>query len=196
MTIEPRFFKKPADFRKWLQKNHETAAELWVGLYKKHTGKPSITWPEVVDQVLCFGWIDGIRKSIDAEAYMNRVTPRRKGSNWSAVNIKRVQELREAGLMTPAGERAFAERDASKVNQYSFERDHAEFSPAQQTAFRKNRKAWAFFQAQPPHYRKQMTWWVISAKQASTQERRLARLIDDCAAGIRIQPMQPAPRKK
>jgi uncharacterized protein YdeI (YjbR/CyaY-like superfamily) len=195
MTTKPRFFKTPADFRKWLEKNHETAAELWVGLYKKHTGKPSITWPEVVDQVLCFGWIDGIRKSIDPDSYMNRVTPRRKGSNWSAVNIKRVQELREAGLMTPAGERAFAERDARKVNQYSFERDHAEFSAAQQAAFRKNRKAWAFFQAQPPYYRKQMTWWVISAKQAATQERRLARLIADSAAGMRIQPMQPTPRK-
>ncbi len=188
----PKFFAKSADLRKWLQHNHAMAEELWVGLYKKKTGKPSVTWPEVVDQALCFGWIDGIRKSIDDESYMNRLTPRRKGSNWSAINIKRVQELIDAGLMRPAGLKAFEARDEKKANSYSFERAHVEFSPAQLKQFKKNKRAWESFQAQPPSARKVATWWVISAKQEATRVRRLAQLIEKTAAGERVGVMTPA----
>src|SRR5687768_10251375 len=120
-NAKPRFFAKPADFRKWLKSNHAKQKELWVGFYKVGTGRPSMTWPQAVDQALCFGWIDGIRKSIDAEAYMNRFTPRRKSSNWSQVNLKRVAELIDEGLMEPAGLAAFEARDVNKTNRYSFE---------------------------------------------------------------------------
>ena len=163
--MKPVFFTKAADFRAWLQKNHATANEVWVGFYKKHTGKPSVTYKEAVDQALCFGWIDGIRKSIDDEAYMNRFTPRREGSNWSLVNIKRAKELIDAGLMKPAGARAFAGRDETKAEQYSFERERVTFSAAQLREFKANKRAWKFFEAQPASYRKMMTWWVVSAKQ-------------------------------
>ena len=182
----PTFFATSADFRRWLQKNHKTADELWVGFYKKHTGKPTISYKEAVDQALCFGWIDGIRKSIDDEAYMNRFTPRRKASIWSRINIKRAQELIDEGLMKPAGAAAFAARDEARTERYSFERDKVAFSPAQLRTFRKNRRAWAFFQKQPPSYQRMATWFVISAKQEATQERRLAQLIKDSEAGVRL----------
>ena len=185
---KPRFFATPAAFRQWLQKNHDSVSELWVGFWKKGTGKASITWPESVDQALCFGWIDGIRKSIDTESYMIRFTPRKRGSVWSAVNTKRAHELTELGLMQPAGERAFAQRDEEKTKQYSFERTDVELSQAQQKQFRANRKAWQFWQSQPPSYRKTATWYVISAKQEATRERRLARLIADSEAGRRLGP--------
>jgi uncharacterized protein YdeI (YjbR/CyaY-like superfamily) len=191
----PEFFAKPADFRKWLQKNHSTAPELWVGYYKTGTKKPSITWPESVDQALCFGWIDGLRKSIDAESYMIRFTPRRKNSIWSKVNIKRAQELIEAGLMKPAGAKVFAERDERKANRYSFERAHVEFGADHIKTFKRNKRAWEFFQTQPPGYRKTLTWWVVSAKQQATQEKRLAELIKESAAGQRIATMRPAKKK-
>lgn len=196
MTIKPVFFASEADFRKWLQKNHATADEVWVGFYKKHTGKPTVTYKEAVDQALCYGWIDGIRKSIDDESYMNRFTPRRKGSNWSAVNIKRAHELVADGLMKPAGAKAFAARDESKAARYSFERANVAFSPAQLKAFKKNRKAWQFFESQPPSYRKVVTHWVTSAKQPATQERRLVQLMKDSAAGLRIAALRPGERKK
>jgi uncharacterized protein YdeI (YjbR/CyaY-like superfamily) len=189
------FFASAADLRKWLQKNHATADELWVGVYKKKTGKPSVTWPEVVDQALCFGWIDGIRRSIDDEAYMNRLTPRRPGSNWSAVNIRRAQQLIEQGLMKPSGFKAFAQRDEEKASRQSFEREHAEFSPAQLRQFKKNKPAWDWFQRQPPSSRKLATWWVISARQPTTQERRLGQLIERCAAGLRVGGMNPERKK-
>ncbi len=192
----PSFFAQPADFRKWLQKHHAREAELWVGFYKTNTGKPSMTWPESVDQALCFGWIDGIRKSIDAESYMIRFTPRRKGSIWSAVNARRAEQLIAEGLMKPAGARAFAGRDEKKTARYSFEREHVELPPEHLKSFRKNRRAWEFFQAQPPSYRKTMMWWVVSAKQAATQQRRLAKLIADSEAGERIESMHPGKRKK
>lgn len=191
-----QFFRDAAAFRKWLQKHHASASELWVGFYKKGSGKRSISYPEAVDQALCFGWIDGIRKARDEESYVNRFTPRRKGSVWSAVNIKRVGELQEAGFMTPAGLKVFNERDQAKTNRYSFEREHVQFTPEQLAHFRKNKRAWAFFESQPPSYRRPATWWVISAKQAATQERRLAQLIVDSAAGLRIAQMRPAPRKQ
>lgn len=194
--MKPVFFASSKELRAWLQKNHAKEKELWVGMYKKHTGKRSVTWPEVVDQVLCFGWIDGIRKSIDEDAYMNRITPRRKGSNWSAININRVKELTKLGLMKPAGLKAFQQRDPGKSNQYSFERETAAFAPGQLKQLKANKKAWAFFESQPPSYRKVATWYVLSAKQAATQQRRLEKLISDSERGERIGPMQPGRKKK
>lgn len=193
--IRPTFFAKPADFRKWLAKHHATETELWVGFYKKSTGKPSITWQEAVDQVLCFGWIDGIRKSVDADVYIQRFTPRRAGSIWSAVNTKRAQELIEAGLMKPAGKKAFEARDPAKTQRYSFERDNVNLSPAQLKQFRANKRAWEFFQSQPPGYRKIGMWYVVSARQEATQQRRLERLIADSAKGQRLGVMGQEPKR-
>jgi uncharacterized protein YdeI (YjbR/CyaY-like superfamily) len=186
--VKPRFFATPAAFRQWLQKNHDSVSELWVGFRKKATGKASITWPESVDQALCYGWIDGIRKSIDEESYMIRFTPRKRGSVWSAVNTRRAHELIELALMQPAGARAFAGRDEEKTKQYSFERTDVELSQTQQKQFRANRKAWQFWQSQPPSYRKMAKWWVNSAKQEATRERRLTRLIAESEAGRRLGP--------
>lgn len=184
--MKPVFFRNPAELRKWLTKNHATADELWVGMYKKHTGKPSVTWPQVVDEVLCFGWIDGIRKSIDAESFTNRITPRRKNSMWSAINLKRVEELKALGLMQPAGLRAYEERDPSRSQQYSGEQQQVSFTPALEKQFKKSKKAWDFFASQPPSYRKTITWWVISAKREETQQKRLSRLIELSAAEQRL----------
>ena len=188
--IEPRFFATPAAFRRWLARNHASTQELWVGFHRKATGKASITWPESVDQALCFGWIDGVRKSVDADSYMIRFTPRRTGSVWSAVNIERAEALTAQGLMQPAGAKAFAARDEAKSRRYSFEQKNVGFDEAQLEQFRANRKAWAFFESQPPSYRKTVTWWVQSAKQDATRRRRLATLIADSEAGTRIREMR------
>ena len=172
--MKPKFFRTPEQFREWLEKNHGSKDELWVGFYKKGSGKPSITWPESVDQALCFGWIDGIRKSIDENSYVIRFTPRRPGSIWSAVNINKVKELEEKGLVTPAGRAAFEKRDAKKSEIYSFEQKNVSLGDTYEKVFKKNKKAWISFQAMPPSYRKAATWWVISAKQEATREKRLA----------------------
>jgi uncharacterized protein YdeI (YjbR/CyaY-like superfamily) len=148
--VKPRFFKSPDELRRWLLENHDSADELLVGLYKKSTGKPSLTWPQLVDQLLCFGWIDGVRKSIDEERYTIRVTPRRKGSNWSAVNLRRVPELIELGWMQPPGLAAYEARDEKKARQYSYEREHAALDAEMEARFRANEKAWSFYQSQPP----------------------------------------------
>jgi len=182
----PVFFSSPAKFRAWLDRNHATATELWVGFWKKGTGKPSITWQEAVAEALCYGWIDGIRKSIDADSYMNRFTPRRPRSVWSAINIRTVEELIAAGRMKPAGLAAFEARDPSRMNRYSFEQSGAGLAPEREAQLRKNRKAWSFFQSQPPSYRRTAAWWVESAKREDTKQRRLRTLIDDSAAGLRI----------
>ena len=181
------FFATRDEFRRWLEKYHDSESELLVGFYKKSSGRQSITWPEAVEEALCFGWIDGIRKSIDAESYYNRFTPRRKGSVWSRVNIRKVEELIASGRMHPAGLRAFEVRDPQKTERYSFERDKApELTPEQEAQFRANETAWKFFQSQPPGYRKTATWWVVSARQEETQQRRLQTLIADSEAGLRI----------
>jgi uncharacterized protein YdeI (YjbR/CyaY-like superfamily) len=187
--MTPKFFKSPKEFRKWLEINHATAAELWVGYHKKHTGKPSLTWPESVDQALCFGWIDGLRKSIDEERYMIRFTPRKDASIWSAVNIKRVAELTKLGLMHSAGLAKFKKRDPQKAELYSFERKNATLPREFQKEFEANAKAWKFFQSMPPSYRTPATWWVMSAKKEETRARRLALLIADSQAGGRIAAM-------
>jgi uncharacterized protein YdeI (YjbR/CyaY-like superfamily) len=183
----PAYFATPNEFRGWLEQNHGAAKELLVGFHKKDSGNPSITWPESVDQALCFGWIDGVRRSLGEESYAIRFTPRKQGSTWSAVNIARVKELTAAGLMRPAGVKAFEARQAHKSAIYSYEQRHAaQFDAAAERQFRANKKAWAFFQQQPPGYRRLCTYFVTSAKQEETRTRRLARLIADSEQGKRI----------
>lgn len=182
--MEPKFFQTPADFRAWLEEHHGEETELWVGFYKKGTGRRSITWPEAVDQALCFGWIDGIRKSIDEESFTNRFTPRRPRSNWSAVNMKRVEELTELGLMRPEGVAAFAQRTDDRSGIYSFEqRGEVELGEEFEGLFHANPVAWNYFQSRPAGYRKTATWWVMSAKRDETRRKRLATLIEDSAQG-------------
>jgi uncharacterized protein YdeI (YjbR/CyaY-like superfamily) len=189
---EAIYFASPREFREWLERHHERALELWVGFHKKSTGRPSLTWPESVDEALCFGWIDGIRKSVSAEAYVIRFTPRKPTSIWSNVNINKVQVLVETGRMRPAGLRAFDARDSKKSGIYAFEqRKKARLAPGEEKQFRANRAAWKFFEAQPPSYRQVAAWWVISAKRAETRARRLETLIEDSAAGRRIRQLRP-----
>jgi len=198
--MKPLFFPTPADFRRWLERHHETAGELLVGFYKKGTGKPSITWPESVDEALCFGWIDGVRRTIDDESYSIRFTPRRARSNWSAVNLKRVEELTKLGRMRPAGLRAYEARDPARCAVYSYEQPEkpAEvgLSPAYEAKIKANRKAWAFFESQAPYYRRVVARWVMTAKKEETRLKRLATLIDDSAHGRRIAGMERPPRPK
>lgn len=185
--MEPVYFASPAEFRAWLKKNHATATEILVGYHKVSTGKPSMTWAESVDEALCYGWIDGIRRRVDDERYTIRFTPRRPKSRWSAVNVKRVPELMAEGRMQPAGLAAFERRGPSNAHGYSYEqRKVGAFSAAQEKRFRANKKAWAFFIAQPPGYRQTITFWVISAKRAETQDRRLNELIAASADGRRV----------
>lgn len=177
--MKPRFFPTPSEFRAWLQQHHTQSNELWVGFHKKDSGRPSITWPEAVDQALCFGWIDGVRKSLDAASYVIRFTPRKSSSTWSAVNIARAKELMAQGLMAPAGVKAFEKRSDEKSAIYSYEqRKSAQFADAQEEKFRANHRAWAFFQDQPPWYRRITTYWVTSAKKEETREKRLQTLIE------------------
>jgi uncharacterized protein YdeI (YjbR/CyaY-like superfamily) len=189
---DPVFFTTPARWRAWLKKHHATAAELHVGFHKRATGNKSITWPESVDQALCFGWIDGVRRRIDDATYMIRFTPRRDGSIWSAINIRRVAELDAEGLMEAAGRTAFGKRTTGKSAVYAYEqREHAALTPAQMKLFRAQKAAWKFFESQPAWYRRVSAWWVISAKQAATRERRLQTLIDESAAGRTIREVPP-----
>ena len=182
-----RYFADEAAWRTWLDENHATETELWVGFYKRGTGRASITWPESVDQALCFGWIDGVRRSLGPESYVIRFTPRRAGSTWSRVNLKRVGELEAMGLMQPAGRAAHAARTLAKSGIYSYEQRYtARLTPEQERAFKRNRKAWSYFQAEAPWYRRTVTHWVVSAKREETRAKRLATLIADSAAGRRI----------
>ncbi len=183
MAGAPLFFETAADFRRWLERNHDSADELLVGFWKKGTGRPSLDWPEARDQALCFGWIDGVRRSHGADSYEIRFTPRRAGSLWSKVNLGRVEALRAAGLMTEAGERALA---AGKPSAYSYEREAAALTAAEEAQFRADGTAWSDWQGRPPGYRKTALHWVTSAKRADTRARRLATLIADSAAGRKI----------
>jgi uncharacterized protein YdeI (YjbR/CyaY-like superfamily) len=175
----PKFFRSPADLRRWFAKNHSRTNELWIGFHCKESRRPSITWPQAVDEALCFGWIDGIRKRIANKSYKIRFTPRREKSTWSAINIARVTVLTREGRMEPAGEAAFARREETNSRRYSFEnRETAKLSRASEREFRRDSTAWEFFQRQPPGYRRVASWWVISAKRAETRRKRLQRLID------------------
>ena len=182
MREDAIFFETPEELRAWLEKHHATASELWVGYYKKATGRRSLTWSQVVDEALCFGWIDGKLQCIDEHRHRQRLTPRRRNSNWSAINIAKVAELRAQGRMTPAGEAAFAARRDDRAAVYSYERRHeAAFDAEQEAAFRANASAWEWFAAQSPSYRSTATFWVVSAKRPETRARRLATLIE-CSA--------------
>jgi uncharacterized protein YdeI (YjbR/CyaY-like superfamily) len=194
--VTPTFFPTPADFRRWLEQHHESESELLVGFYKKGSGKPSITWPESVDEALSFGWIDGVRKRIDDESYTIRFTPRKEASNWSAINIKRVGELTKLGRMHPAGLRAFEQRKEDKSRIYSYENAPRTLPPEMELQFRKkNRKAWEWYSAQPPSYRRVTTFWVVSAKREETRAKRLAALIEYSAEERRIG-LEPVKTKK
>ena len=185
--MEPTFFPTPADLRAWLERNHDRETELLVGFYKRGSGKPSITWPELVDEALCFGWIDGIRRGIDDESYTIRLTPRKPTSTWSSVNIRRVGELTEEGRMRPAGLAAFERRTEDRSGIYSYERRKAaRLDPDQEREFRANDGAWSFFRSQPAGYRRTATHWVVSAKREDTRRKRLATLIEDSANGRRL----------
>jgi uncharacterized protein YdeI (YjbR/CyaY-like superfamily) len=184
--MQPKFFKSPSDFRKWLAANHVKEKELSVGFQKKRTGKPSITWPESVDEALCFGWIDGIRRRIDEDSYSIRFTPRKTSSTWSTVNIKRAQELIEDRRMTPTGQKAFQARKENRSGIYSYEQRNAELVEPYAGKLRRNKAALKFFESQPPSYRKAANWWVVSAKKHETRIRRLEQLIKLSAAGQTI----------
>ncbi|MEO7970218.1 MAG: YdeI/OmpD-associated family protein [bacterium] len=186
MPLKPKFFKSPSDFRKWLAAHHANANELLVGFYKKDTGKPSFTWPGSVDEALCFGWIDGIRRRIDDDSYSIRFTPRKTSSTWSAVNIKRAQELISAERMKPAGEKAFAARQENRSGIYSYEQRSAELVEPYAGKLGRNKTAAKFFAAQPPSYRKAANWWVVSAKKEETRLKRLEQLIKLSAASQTI----------
>lgn len=195
--VKPTFFTTPSEFRAWLEEHHDTAQELLIGFYKKSSGKPSITWPESVDEALCFGWIDGVRKGIDDVSYTIRFTPRKPRSTWSAVNVKRATELARLGLMHSAGFKVFEERVEAKSGLYGYEqRQTIELGDAYEQQFRANQKAWDFFQDRPPSYRRAATWWVISAKQEETRLKRLARLIEDSEHGRTIPPLTRWPRQE
>jgi len=194
MQPKPQFFASPAAWRAWLEKHHADTPELWVGLYKRDSGHPSITWPESVDGALCFGWIDGIRKRVDAVSYMIRFTPRKPRSLWSVVNIKRANELSAMGLMHAAGTAAFAKRESSDSPAYSYEqRKTAKLPASYEKQFRSQPRAWEFFKSQPPWYRRTSSVWVISAKKEETRRKRLAILIDCSGKGRSVPPlMRPA----
>ena len=186
-----KFFASPAAFRAWLEKHHDKRQELLVGFYKRGSGRPSITWPESVDAALCFGWIDGVRRSVDEISYAIRFTPRRPRSIWSDINIKRAQALTDQGLMRPAGAAAFAARIEAKSAVYSYEqRGRAKLGDVYERLFRANKKAWAFFTAQAPGYQRTARWWVISAKREETRLKRLGTLIEDSEHGRPIAPLK------
>jgi len=184
--VVPTFFRTPADLRKWFRKNHATATELWVGFYKVGSGKPSVTWPESVDEALCCGWIDGVRKAVDEHSYKIRFSPRRPRSIWSAVNIKRVKVLSDEKRMLPAGLKAFAARLENKSGIYSYEQRPQDLPEPYLGAMKRHKAAWTFFAAQPPSYRKVMTWFILSAKREETRLQRLEKLIGVSATGKRM----------
>jgi uncharacterized protein YdeI (YjbR/CyaY-like superfamily) len=184
--LNPKFFKSPSAFRKWLDAHHASSKELWVGFYKKNSGKPSIDWPQSVDAALCFGWIDGIRKRIDEESYMIRFTPRKPSSVWSAVNIANATKLIKQKRMRPAGLKAFEARKENRSGIYSYEQRSVELVEPYLGKLKRNQAARKFFQSQPAGYRKQMNWWVVSAKREETRLKRLDQLIEDSAQGRTI----------
>jgi uncharacterized protein YdeI (YjbR/CyaY-like superfamily) len=192
VTFQPhdiRFFATSAELRDWFDANHAVAGELWLGYYKKASGRPSVTWSEAVDEALCVGWIDGVVQRLDESSHVQRFTPRRKGSNWSAVNVAKVATLTAEGRMRPAGIRAFEARVAAKTGVYSYERAVESLTDDELDRFRADPAAWEDWEARPPSYRKAALHWVTSARQAATRERRLAALIEDSRAGRPIKPL-------
>ncbi len=189
--MKPVFFKSPAEFRAWLEQNQAQAQVLLVGFYRKESGKGGISYPEALDEALCFGWIDGIRKRFDEVSYTIRFTPRKSDSIWSAVNMKRVGELMQLGRMHHSGQKTFDTRDAEKANLYSYEHATCKLESDYAEKFRANKRAWEFYQAQAPWYRRKSCWWVASAKREETRQRRLEKLIADSAKGKRLDMLSP-----
>jgi uncharacterized protein YdeI (YjbR/CyaY-like superfamily) len=185
-SMKPRFFPTPAAFWAWLHQHHADAVELLVGFFKKGSGKPSITWPESVDQALCYGWIDGVRKNIDAVSYSIRFTPRKAVSVWSSINIKRAQALIEQGQMQPAGLKAYQVRKENQSRIYSYEQRSVNLEEPYNEFLKVNEAAWRFFQEQPPYYRKVISWWIISAKKEETRLKRLEKLMAHSVRGERL----------
>lgn len=177
-AVAPKFFENPRDFRKWLEKNYDKKKEVFVGFYKIGTGKKTITWPESVDEALCFGWIDGVRKSIDEKSYFIRFTPRKPTSTWSAINIGKIEELTKKGLMHPAGIAAFAQRKEHKSKIYSYEKEPVKLSAEFEKKLKANKKAWVYFQKQGAYYQNRVTNWIMGAKQKATNLKRLQTVID------------------
>jgi uncharacterized protein YdeI (YjbR/CyaY-like superfamily) len=187
--LKPIFFESAQAFYDWLEEHHETETEVYVGIYKTHTGRRAMTWSESVDQALCFGWIDGKVNAIDEDRYVQRFTPRKPGSNWSKINVEKVAQLKEAGLMRPAGLAAFERRSDDRTGVYSFERE-TELAPEYDARLRANRAASEYFDSRPPWYRRTAIHLVMSAKREETRERRLAQLIADSAAGRDIKQLR------
>jgi uncharacterized protein YdeI (YjbR/CyaY-like superfamily) len=188
--VKATYFRGPAELRRWLAANHARESELLVGFYKKDSGRGGISYQEALDEALCFGWIDGVRKGVDEARYTIRFTPRRRRSIWSQVNLRRMAQLLAAGRVQPPGRAAYEQRDEARTKRYAFEREQVALDPRQQKQFKANRKAWAFYQALPPSYRKTITWWVVQAKKEETRQRRLEALIASCARGER-DPLAP-----
>ncbi len=184
--MTPTFFATQSYFRQWLEKNHYKESEIIVGFYKVGSGKPSMTWPQSVDEALCFGWIDGVRKSVDGESYCIRFTPRKKNSIWSAVNIKKVEELTRLGLMQPAGKAAFEKREESKSRIYAYEKEPVKLAAEFEKKLKANKKAWSFFESQAPSYQRTAIHWIMNAKQEATKISRLEKLITTSEKGQRI----------
>jgi len=184
--MSPTFFPSPLHLRRWFERNHTTAEALWVGFHRKASGRPSVTWSESVDEALCFGWIDGIRKSVDEISYQIRFTPRRKSSVWSNINIDKAKALIRTGRMRANGLKAFEVRKENKSGIYSYEQRRDQFEEPYQSLLRGNEAAWSFFVSQPPSYRKMAGWWVVSAKQEETRLKRMQKLIDFSAKGKRL----------
>jgi uncharacterized protein YdeI (YjbR/CyaY-like superfamily) len=193
--MKPTFFKSPADLRTWLEKHHAAASDLWVGFYKKGSGREGITYSEAVDESLCFGWIDGLTRSIDEARWMIRFTPRKQKSNWSAVNIKRFGKLRAEGRVAPAGLAAFERRDLTE-RKYSYESPPKRLDPQYENRFKADKRAWAFWEAAPPSYQKAATFWVMSAVKEETRFRRLGILIEHSRNGERVPPLTPPRARK
>ena len=194
--MKPTFFRSAGEFRSWLEKNHGTASELWIGLYKKGSGRRGIAYSEAVDEALCFGWIDGLTRSIDDSRWMIRFSPRKTKSNWSAVNLKRFDQLQAQGRVAAPGFEAFERRDR-RERRYSYESPPAGLDPGLEKRFRADHEAWEFWQAAPPSYRKSATYWVMSAIKEETRERRLGVLIESSRNGERVPPLtSPNARKK
>jgi uncharacterized protein YdeI (YjbR/CyaY-like superfamily) len=184
--MKHKFFAKQHEFRKWLEKNYTKETELIVGFYKVGSGKENMTWPQSVDEALCFGWIDGIRKSIDEESYCIRFTPRKPGSNWSAVNIKKVEILTKNGLMKPAGLKIYNNRKEKKSELYSYENKPEKLTAAYEKIFKADKKAWDFFSSQAPSYQKTIFFWILSAKQEKTRVTRLEKVINASSQLMKI----------
>ena len=193
--FEPIFFESQAALRDWLEANHETAPELFVGGWTKASGRQGVTWEQIVDEALCVGWIDSIRRSLPDGAWSQRLTPRRKGSNWSRVNIENIARLTSEGRMRPAGLAAYERRTEARTGIYSYEQRHdARLSADEERTFQANAAAWAWFQSRPPGYRTSAIWWIVSARREDTRQRRLASLIDESAAGRMPKALAPPGR--